>query len=202
MSSATDYGWAVLEAGVPGKDWVTAWMTLDKFHRDAVRHNKFMYGSPSRPVPERFQDENPRAVVAHIRAYARERDDEEITEEARGARSLILTPEPLDHQVLQRYELIPVSADAIGWYILELANAEKHPVELATKDGAAALLFKNPRGLWQISYFDRIGPVGHQEGMDPGKLAYEAYLTGYRRWSPGAVDMLSATFEGLRRRAR
>lgn len=183
MSDATEYGWKILRDGVPGREWITAWMDIDKFHRDAIRHNKFMYGSPYRPLGHAFMKDRPEATVANLKGKGR---------------SLVLTKEPLDHDALYRWELIPVSPDAIGWYILELANAEKNPVELSKDGDKAAMLFKNPRGIWQLSYFDERGPVGHQEGEDPGKLVYEAYVTGYRTWAPGIVDALSVSFEGLR----
>lgn len=198
MTAETEYGWRVLREGVPGREWVTAWMDIDKFHRDALRHNKFTYGSPYRPVDQTFRNRFPDAAVANIRPRGEDRD-EYVDLQNGGTRSLICTKEPLDHEALYRWELIPVSASAIGWYIMELAHAEEHPVELSMNGDRAALLFKNPRGIWQMSYFDERGPVGHDEGKDPGKLAYEAYLTGYRTWAPGIVDSMAESFEGLAR---
>lgn len=187
MSAETDYGWGVLRAGVPGREWVTAWMDLPKEHRDALRRMQFTYGSPYRPLPYGFITEMPFEVaVAEIRG---------------GTRSLIVSSQALSTETMRRYELIPVSHRTIGQYILDLAAEERHPVELTSDGTRAALLFMNPRRKWQMSYFDERGPVGHDEG-DPVELAADAYRSGYRTWAPGIVDSMAENFEGLRRARR
>lgn len=80
---------------------------------------------------------------------------------------------------------------------LDYARALGVLVELAKvdRDDRVALLFKNPRGSWQLSYFDRRGPAGHDEGDDPVTLVYEAMSTGYRRWASGTLDRWAPSFD-------
>lgn len=80
-----------------------------------------------------------------------------------------------DVGLLYTNELLPVSdvaeyrllapPDAWKDALAKLAEHRGRPVELAVDlrkgEQEIYLLFKNPRGIWQLSNFDRRGPVGH-----------------------------------------
>ena len=56
------------------------------------------------------------------------------------------------------------------------------------------LLFKNPRGIWQLSRFTpELGPVGHQEGT-PAELTKDAMF--YRPDDGGYIDDLMEALKG------
>jgi hypothetical protein len=120
--------------------------------------------------------------------------------------SLLFTKETLSLEQIYRLELVPYFGKTRGLYIMQLANALKTPVELAyvreVSDGMmrVAVLFKNPRGKWQMSYFtEGLGPTSHNESGDkPEDLVEEAYTSGYQNFSPGLLDSMSETFEGYR----
>ena len=190
MSSETDYGWGVVRAG-KDKFWSDAWMEMSKEDLDHVKPMKFEYGSPYRPLG--------RTAVPGAESY----------HVGRGTRSFVFAKEPLGIEAVYRYELVPVSSQAIGQYIIDLAAAEKKPVELQGKTGVhAAVLFKNPRGKWQLSFFDQQGPSGHREARtdvapelanmlkpNAAYLVYEAWLEGYRTFAPGMVDSMAENFD-------
>ena len=112
--------------------------------------------------------------------------------------SLVYTKEPLPIDAILRLELSPLY-NAMGRFIYDYANAQNRPVELGRvlPNGTtqAIVLFKNPRGLWQISTFEEgVGPIGHDEQADnPWEMVREAWINGFRRWVPGAVDSIMET---------
>lgn len=118
--------------------------------------------------------------------------------EAKPQWSVVYTKSPLTPHEVYALELSPLWK-AMGRFIWDFARAQNTPVELGrimpNGDTHAAAVFKNPRGLWQISFFDENGPFGHDEQADkPWDLIERAWVQGYRRWSPGLVDMLAENF--------
>jgi hypothetical protein len=111
---------------------------------------------------------------------------------------LVVSKELLSLDDIAKYELQPFGQQTMGLYILELAKALKLHVELVKELGTeyrVALLFKNPRGKWQLSHFDATGPTGHEESDDPAELAYDAYVQGYRRFGRGLLDDMALEFD-------
>lgn len=127
----------------------------------------------------------------------------------KGRYAWLFTSSLLPIDLVERWELTPhFLNDTRGGYILQVFDAMKMPVELSLLDvnytTHAALLFKNPRGIWQMSYFvEGLGPTGHTEAhegqgifnMSPARLCEEAYSLGYKTISPGVVDSIAETFE-------
>lgn len=192
MSSETDYGWRVVRAGLD-KFWLDAWFALSKETLTHVRSLKFEYGSPYRPIP--ITSKLPAGVeVYHIKE---------------GTRSLVFSAVPLDVESIYQHELVPISSQAIGQYIIALAAAEKKPVEMQDESGVrAVVLFMNPRRRWQMSHFDQRGPSGHEEAdrdvtpeqanlirPNAAQLVYEAWTSGYRTFAPGMVDAMAEGFD-------
>jgi hypothetical protein len=89
----------------------------------------------------------------------------------------------------------------MGRFIFDYAKAlNVFPVELSRTDRQgnthAVALFKNPRHLWQLSYFDEDGASGHEENEDrPDELLGAAWQSGYRAFTPGVVDAMSENFK-------
>lgn len=118
-----------------------------------------------------------------------------------GTKTLVFSRSPLSLERLDDYELIPFTTMTVGRYIIDHAATEGVPVELTqqprpgSQTVKAALLFRNPRGLWQLSYFEEgVGPVGHEEtNKDPSSLVGGAWLLGYRDFTPGVVDAIMDT---------
>ncbi|MDO8632774.1 MAG: ParB/Srx family N-terminal domain-containing protein, partial [Phycisphaerales bacterium] len=113
--------------------------------------------------------------------------------------SVLVADRALTLEELYRFELTPLF-EAQGQFIIDFAAALQKPVELVDVKRAAgysaAVLFKNPRGLWQMSYFDETGPFGHDESeAKPEKLVYEAWQRGYRVFRPGTVDEWAPNFD-------
>lgn len=101
---------------------------------------------------------------------------------------------PISSDDVVRYELEPVGR-ALARFAIDGSAQLGIPLELSTDEMTlettrAAVLFRNPRGVWQLSYFDRLGPVGHQE-HDPEEMVLDAIRAGYRWVSPGVVDVIT-----------
>ena len=185
MKAILEYVEGVLRNGL-GREWGNALVQIPKEQRAnspfTSKTHPHLYASPYRPLPIGSGLEESGAVVFVIQ----------------GARGLIATPKPLSMERIYRLELVPFPGRTTGALILDLAKARGHPVELMhTKSMTqGALLFKNPRGKWQMSYFEAgVGPTGHEENDLPEELAAGAHGAGYRTWAPGFVDSL---MEGLR----
>lgn len=101
----------------------------------------------------------------------------------------VLTP----NQVVS-FDLLP-EGRAQARFAIDGARQLDIPLELSTdemteEDTGAAVLFLNPRKIWQLSYFNRVGPSGHDE-HDPVEMVFSAIRSGYRWVTPGVVDALS-----------
>lgn len=199
MSDATDYGVRILrdppDFGRNGFDLMgdmlkaPAHLQEDKkFWREA-----YTYLSPNRPI----------ASIAGAKAFG----------EFRYLGRWLFTEEPLSIEVVAQFELVPnFTHGTRGLYIIALANSMKTPVELANESmidehTRVAMLFKNPRGKWQLSFFEAgVGPIGHEEGETgksekydwmantPENMVERAYSHGYRYFYPGTLDSIAETF--------
>lgn len=173
-----DYAQRVLAQGYE-RAWHNWFLDAPK----AVRAGRpYVYGSPYRPT-------------VHI-------IDANVAAVAGGMRALVFMARPLTLEELEQHDLIPINDIAIGTLILDTAKAANRAVELAHADGVrVALLFKNPRGVWQLSYFeDGVGPTGHMESADPVMLAAGAWRSGFRRFTSGMVDDIVGSLGGLQGR--
>jgi hypothetical protein len=103
--------------------------------------------------------------------------------------------EPLTPAEVVKFELVPVGR-AMGWFMFDCGIALKKTLEYTKvampEDGFdARVVFLNPRGVWQSSWFeDGVGPTGHNENDDPVTLLTEVWRDGFRHWAPGAIDMI------------
>jgi hypothetical protein len=177
-AAAIDYAQSAIQNGHE-KPWLN-WILFDsKVSRAQREAHPFIYGSPYRPSPRVSGD----VLIAPV---------------AGGAKAVVFSAKELSLDEVMQAELIPL-AGTMGTFIVATAQAMRQPVELAHRDGdKAALIFRNPRGIWQLSHFvDGVGPTGHIEGDDPAKLAYEAWLIGYRTLAQGMVDAIVGNLSGL-----
>lgn len=178
MPDAVEYGALALEHG-PGGGSLRAWLkaAIDArmaWRRDGGRFDEeYFYGGLRAPP----------GMVA-LPGLA--------------GRFVVVTPQPMVLHAMVDYELAPIDGVTGGLLALELSGETRLPVELASvtsDEPRAAALFRNPRGLWQVSYFDSRGPVGHEETAgEPFKLLGEAVSRGYRRWAPGVVDSMARSW--------
>lgn len=171
---------AIAEGGIDAKklmDWV---MSEPKERRPKVG-NHLVYVSPYRPLrgPALHEFDEPGVSVHDVDG---------------GRRGLVLTTDPLDPEVIERWELVPYGK-AAAWAIMSLVSL---PIELArdvTPDGVAraALIHEGTKNEPRLTWFEEnVGPTGHQEGTYD-MLVEMALRSGYRRVSPGIVDNIMAT---------
>ena len=191
------------------REWLDLIFTLHKEippHRKAeLRESwddfKYVYLSHRRPLEMvRAKDLGATGEVRFFNCFA-------------NTKTLVFSREPLPVDRLDAYELLPFTARTMGRYIIDYAAEIGTPVELKRRDpprtgprprGAdrdrerAVVLFKNPRGAWQLSDFtEGLGPTGHQEerGDDPAQMVGEAWQSGYRDFSPGIIDAIMSTVD-------
>ena len=114
---------------------------------------------------------------------------------AGGTRGVIRAPSALDPGIIQQLELTPVRPKSIGALLWSLSDGKT--LELSQLGGErAALIFRNPRRIWQASWFEYgIGPTGHIEADNPESLAWEAFGAGYKFIGSGAVDAIMESLE-------
>jgi hypothetical protein len=123
-----------------------------------------LYVSPTRPLyPKHFPDD----AVVNV-----EIDGEQV--------GLLYTNELLPVSDVEVHRLL-APPDAWKDALAKLAEFRGKPVELAVDlrkgEREVYLLFRNPRGIWQLSNFDSRGPIGHAEG----KTAVSAVKNGLDR---------------------
>lgn len=184
-----DYGISMLRNPLDFKRWGIFHLQLPKPYPPELKQFQFTYVSPYRPiVGSQFLDWGVSGVF--------------IIPVHNHTASLVLTHEPLPLDRVWRYELSPYFGKTRGHYIMQLAVALGTHVELV-RQGArwdapieVAVLFKNPRRKWQMSYFVQdLGPTGHNEATDdPERLVEEAYTSGFRAFSPGILDDIAPSF--------
>lgn len=134
-----------------------------------------------------------------------------FTPEGKGY-SWLFTNEPLALEEIYRFELAPhFTHGTRGLMAIQMAAMAGTALELAMRPemdrpARVAVLFRNPRRIWQMSYFEEgVGPVGHDEATlersedditksAPEDLAEGALRQGYRIFSPGLLDNLTETF--------
>lgn len=183
MSAGTDWGEQIVRAGgINLVEYQRDWMSLPRETRDAIRHFAYPYASPYRPLAAGAKLGQPFEHVA-VRG---------------GTRGIVLTASPLDIETIARFELIPVGSRPMGTFILDVSRARgDRNLELLHEDGErVAALFRNPRGIWQLSYFEaRIGPTGHLESTEevPTELVWPAFAAKFRTFTQGAVDAIMET---------
>ena len=172
------YAARVIEAGVP-REWLTFIFDIPLERRPDFRNRPYVYGSPYRPLPPGAPLHPFDAVWATIHS---------------GRHSIIATKVPIDSSVLEAFDLVPVNQGAVGALVVATAGT---PIELAHSNGEeAALIFLNPRRIWQLSFFTaNIGPTGHAEAGNPYELAAQAVSMGYRRYASGVVDAIMETVQ-------
>jgi hypothetical protein len=104
---------------------------------------------------------------------------------------IVGTYKPIPVDRLRKLDLYPFDQYTKARVAIDYAAKQGVPVELTNdNDDGTIVLFKNPRGKWQLSHFTMdVGPTGHIEGEDPVELLAEG-LGGYCRWTPGRIDAI------------
>lgn len=112
------------------------------------------------------------------------------------SRSFVGTRKPIPLSEVRRLELVPYDQRTKAQVVIDFATEQGVPVEITSEDDrSTALLFKNPRGKWQLSFFElEIGPVGHLEGENPVELVADA-IGRHCRWTPGRVEAIVASLK-------
>lgn len=111
---------------------------------------------------------------------------------------VVLTMEPLPYETVEAFDLL---LDRYHTYapLLQQYVGNKPAVAFREPPGAHTdwgyLLFRNPRGNWQLSTFQpELGPVGHTESKDKYELLREALR--YRPDSGAYVEAIMSTATG------
>lgn len=139
--------------------------------------NDYVYESPLRPLsPYVLRDKD-------IGRYAIVRE------------RYLASEHPLEPSDVVRLELQPATL-ALADFAWRGAEQIGIPLELSTdpmtdENTRAAVIFRAPRGHWQLSWWDIHGPSGHRESDDPVQLAGEALAAKYKYVSPGIIDTLT-----------
>ena len=147
-------------------------------------------------------DRRPFAVISYVRrhGFGDETESAVLNVDVKGRPvGMVYRKQPLPLDVIESYEL-RVPFDAWKLALADLAAARRKPVELGVveRNGEPAvyLVFKNPRGVWQVSHFSEAGPTGHFEADDVHEAVKQGISDNLRqvRLDPGLLDEWAPNF--------